>query len=60
MEWISPSIDGGGHLSATIGNQDCVAASNTDLLYPAIAVNHAGNGLISFSVNGGQYYPRLG
>lgn len=53
---VLASVDAGA-LRATIANQGYVAARGTDLLYPAVAVNADGNGVMAMTVNGGDYYP---
>lgn len=44
----------------TVTNQGYVAVNNVNVMYPAIAVNAAGVGDMSFSLSGLDYYPSTG
>ncbi|MGH2515240.1 MAG: hypothetical protein ACRDHP_06255, partial [Ktedonobacterales bacterium] len=56
---VSPSIQG--HtVSASMANQGYVSLANDNVMFPSIAVNNAGQGIISFSFSGPDYYPSTG
>ncbi len=44
-------------VSATITAQGYVTVPNQNLIYPVIALNHAGDGYMAFTLSGPQYYP---
>ncbi len=46
-----------GSVSATVANQGYVAANQENVLYPAIGVNAAGKGVISFTLVGPDFFP---
>lgn len=46
-----------GQVGGTIRNQGYVAAANTYLSFPSVAVNGSGNGIIAFSAMGPNLYP---
>jgi hypothetical protein len=56
---VSPSIQG--HtVAASMVNQGYVSLANDNVLFPSIGVNNSGQGIISFSVSGPDYYPSTG
>jgi hypothetical protein len=59
---LSPSVSGN-QVSATVANQGYVAinsAQQDSVLFPAVGVNAFGQGAISFSIAGRDYYPSAG
>ena len=57
---LAPSVAPDGAVKAQLVRQGYVAARNTDLFYPALAVAPRGNGAIAFMVSGSDYYPSMG
>lgn len=53
---VTPSWDGDG-LRGSIANQGYVALANNSVIFPAIAANAAGRGIISFTIVGMNYFP---
>lgn len=53
---FSPSVSGG-QVSATVATQGYVTVNNASVLFPAIAMNNAGQGAIVFTVVGPGHYP---
>ncbi len=53
---VAPSVTGG-TLSATIANQGYVAVNQENVLYPSIAVSPAGEGVISITLVGPDFFP---
>lgn len=56
---VSPDIRGH-NVSARMENQGYVSMANDNVMFPSIAVNTAGRGIISFSYSGPDYYPSTG
>jgi len=56
---FTPSVTGG-QVSATVAKQGYVTVNNASVLFPAIAMNDAGKGVIVFSVSGKDYFPSAG
>ena len=56
---VTPRWDEGS-LRGSIANQGYVAVTNNSVIFPAIAANAAGRGIISFTLVGMNYYPGLG
>jgi hypothetical protein len=54
---VTPSLPEGGTLGATIANQGYVAVKHASVLYPSIAVNAAGKGVMTFSLTGKDVFP---
>jgi hypothetical protein len=54
---VDPSLPEGGTLSATIARQGYVAVKQASVLYPSIAVNAAGRGVMTFSLTGKDFFP---
>lgn len=54
---LTPSISPEGILKAEIARQGYVAVHNTDLFHPALSIAQNGNGAITFTLNGADYYP---
>jgi hypothetical protein len=53
---VAPSV-GSGTLAASIANQGYVAVNQENVLYPSIGVNSAGEGVISFTLVGPDFFP---
>ncbi len=53
---VTPSLTGQS-LSATMTQQGYVTVDNNSVLYPSIGVNPAGQGVMTFTVAGADYYP---
>ena len=53
---VSPHLTGHS-LSATMTKQGYVTVDNNSVLFPSIGVNAAGQGVMSFTVSGPDYYP---
>ena len=53
---FTPSVSGS-QVSASVARQGYVALNGNSVLYPAIAMNTAGQGAIVFTVAGPDYYP---
>ena len=59
---LSPAVSGGA-VSATVVNQGYIAindASQQSVLYPSVAVNSSGKGVVAFSVIGLNFFPSAG
>jgi len=56
---FTPTVTGG-QVSATVARQGYVTVNGASVLYPAIAMNDAGQGVIVFSVSGKDYFPSAG
>lgn len=59
---LSPAV-GGGAVSATVVNQGYIAIndpSQQSVLYPSVAVNSSGKGVVAFSVVGLDFFPSAG
>jgi len=59
---LSPAV-GGGAVSATVVNQGYIAIndpSQQSVLYPSVAVNSSGKGVVAFSVVGHDFFPSAG
>jgi hypothetical protein len=54
---VDPSFPEGGELSATIARQGYVAVKHASVLYPSIAVNAAGQGVMTFTISGPDLFP---
>jgi hypothetical protein len=54
---VTPSLPEGGTLGASIANQGYVAVKQASVLYPSIAVNAAGDGVMTFSLTGKNFFP---
>ena len=54
---VSPSVDGSGQVSGTMANQGYVAANQQNVLFPSIGVNADGQGVMSFTLAGPDYFP---
>ncbi len=56
---LSPSVSGGA-VSATVANQGYIAindANQQNVLFPSVAVNSSGQGVVTFSIAGVNYLP---
>jgi hypothetical protein len=49
-----------GQVSATVATQGYVTVNHASVLFPAIAMNNAGQGAIVFSISGNDYFPSAG
>jgi hypothetical protein len=56
---FSPTVSSG-QVSATVAKQGYVTVNNASVLFPAIAMNNAGQGAIVFSVSGKDFFPSAG
>ncbi|HEX6121716.1 MAG TPA: hypothetical protein VFY89_01080 [Ktedonobacterales bacterium] len=56
---VTPSMSGS-TLSAAMTNQGYIANGRNSVLYPSIGVTPAGNGVVTFTVAGKDYYPSAG
>jgi hypothetical protein len=56
---VEPRLESGA-LSATMIHQGYVAIAGNFTFFPSVAVNTDGQGLISFSISGPDYFPSLG
>jgi hypothetical protein len=55
---ITPSLSGAGVLSGTAGAQGNVAATGgNNVIYPALAVNASGHGVMAFTLVGPDHFP---
>jgi hypothetical protein len=54
---ISPSLNNAGTLSAQLVNNGIVAVNRESLLYPSIGVTPNGQGVMTFSLVGPDYFP---
>jgi hypothetical protein len=54
---VTPSLPEGGTLGATIARQGYVAVKHASVLFPSIAVNAAGRGVMTFSLTGKEFFP---
>jgi hypothetical protein len=54
---VTPTLPEGGTLGATIADQGYVAVKHASVLYPSIAVNAAGHGVMTFSLTGKDFFP---
>jgi hypothetical protein len=54
---VTPSLPEGGTISASIARQGYVAVKHASALYPSIAVNAAGHGVMTFSLTGKDVFP---
>lgn len=54
---LTPLLRADGSLQATIFRQGYVAAKDSDLFYPALALNANGEGAIAFTLSGADRYP---
>ena len=54
---VTPSLPEGGTLSARIARQGYVSVKHASVLYPSIAVNAAGRGVMTFSLSGKDDFP---
>jgi hypothetical protein len=57
---VTPSDSPNGALGGSIANQGYVSASNNNVVFPAIAANAAGMGLVSFTLVGQDFFPGVG
>ncbi|HEU0026342.1 MAG TPA: hypothetical protein VFQ25_04440 [Ktedonobacterales bacterium] len=55
--WAITPSDPNGALSASISSQGYVAVNGADVIYPSIGVNAAGQGVMTFTLTGHDYYP---
>lgn len=53
---IRPDFDDD-HVRAKILNQGYISVANNNVLYPAIAVNRQGKGVVTFTVSGPDFFP---
>jgi hypothetical protein len=53
---IRPDFDKD-HVRAKIDNQGYISVANNNVLYPAIAVNQDGKGVVTFTVSGRDFFP---
>jgi len=53
---LRPSISAGA-IRVEVAKQGYLAVANTDVFYPAIAMRPNGEGVIAFTLSGGEYYP---
>lgn len=53
---LRPSISAGA-VRVEVTKQGYIAVANTDVFYPAIAIRPNGEGIIAFTLSGGEYYP---
>jgi hypothetical protein len=53
---VTPSVNASG-VSGTVSSQGYVAVSNAAALFPSIAVNNSGKGVMTFSLVGSNYLP---
>jgi hypothetical protein len=53
---FTPTVSGD-QVSATVAKQGYVTVNNASVLFPAIAMNNAGQGAIVFTVSGKDYFP---
>ena len=53
---LRPSVSAGA-LRVEIAKQGYLAVANTDVFYPAIAIRPNGEGVIAFTLSGGEHYP---
>src|SRR5262249_58176941 len=56
---ITPSWSGT-TLSGSVANQGYINVQNNNVVFPAIAANAAGKGLIGFTIVGPDFYPGVG
>jgi hypothetical protein len=56
---FTPTVSSG-QVSAIVAKQGYVTVNNASVLYPAIAINNAGQGAIVFTVTGKEYFPSAG
>lgn len=56
---VHPKVEHGS-LSANMAGQGYVTLANDSVFYPSIAVNSKGQGLMSFTISGPDYYPSSG
>jgi hypothetical protein len=57
---VTPAYGPTGVLSGSVANQGYVSAANNNVVFPAIAANAAGKGLVSFTLVGPDYFPGVG
>ena len=62
IEWfvVNPSVSNGGAVSASAANTGFLGLPDDNLIYPAIGVTAAGNGVMAFTVVGGDRFPSAG
>ena len=53
---LRPSISAGA-VRVEVAKQGYIAVANTDVFYPAIAIRPNGEGVIAFTLSGGEHYP---
>lgn len=53
---VTPSLSSGS-LSASIANQGYVSVNQNSVVFPSIGVNTSGNGVMTFTLVGGDYFP---
>jgi len=53
---VTPSLRSGS-LSASIANQGYVSVNQNSVVFPSIGVNSSGNGVMTFTLVGGDYFP---
>jgi hypothetical protein len=57
---VQPDLDGDGKLKAKVVNQGYVAIDGNFAFYPSIGVNEHGQGFMSFSISGPDFFPSVG
>jgi hypothetical protein len=53
---VTPSLSSGS-LSASVANQGYVSVNQNNVVFPSIGVNSSGNGVMTFTLVGGNYFP---
>ena len=56
---FTPTVSGG-QVSATVAKQGYVTLNGASVLFPAIAMNNAGQGALVFSISGKDHFPSAG
>jgi hypothetical protein len=54
---LTPSTGPDGAVSAQMAHQGYLAAANTDLFFPSLAMAPNGSGVLAFSLSGADFYP---
>ena len=54
---VSPQLGWDGVLRARMENQGYIAAQGADVIFPSIGVTDGGQGVITFTLTGSDYYP---
>jgi len=53
---LRPSVSAGA-VRVEVAKQGYIAVANTDVFYPAIAIRPNGEGVVAFTLSGGEHYP---